>query len=72
VDEDHWLKLDNGSLAEEVMFVSLFHLGGQHMCPSLVLSPPREKGYYWGGVTKVMLCSSPYLTLAILEHVAMY
>jgi hypothetical protein len=41
------LKLDNGSLAYEVLFVSLFHLGGQHLCPSLVLSFPREKGYYW-------------------------
>jgi hypothetical protein len=39
VNEDHWLKLDSGSLAQEVMFVSLFHLGGQHLCPSPVLSP---------------------------------
>jgi hypothetical protein len=48
VDEDHWLKLDNGSLAWEVMCVVLFHLGDQLLCPSLVLSSPKEKGYDWG------------------------
>jgi hypothetical protein len=44
VDEDNWLKLDNGSLAWEVMSVALFHPGGQLLCPSSMLSPPREKG----------------------------
>jgi hypothetical protein len=58
VDEDHWLKLDNGSLAWEVVFVALFHLGGQLLCPSPVLSPPREKGYYWGALTRVTFCSN--------------
>jgi hypothetical protein len=48
VDEDLWLKLDNGSLVWEIVSVALFHLGGQLLCPSPVLSPPREKGYYWG------------------------
>jgi hypothetical protein len=47
------MKLDNGSPAQEVMFVSFFHLGGQHLCPSLMLSLPREKGYYWGALTRV-------------------
>jgi hypothetical protein len=41
VDEDHWLKFDNGSLAWEVVFVSLFHLGGQRLHPSPVLSLPK-------------------------------
>jgi hypothetical protein len=67
VDEDLWLKLDNGSLAWEAVFVVLFHLGGQHLCPSLLLSLPREKGYYWGGLTRVTFRSPPYLTLSILE-----
>jgi hypothetical protein len=44
VDEDNWLKLDNGSIAQEDMFVSLFHIGGQLMCPSPMLLPPMEKG----------------------------
>jgi hypothetical protein len=44
VDEDHWLKLDNGSLTQEVMLVALFHLGGELLCPSPVLSLPRENG----------------------------
>jgi hypothetical protein len=52
VNEDHWLKLDNGSLAQEVMFVSLFHLGGQHLCPSPVLSPAQGKGVLLGGPHK--------------------
>jgi hypothetical protein len=46
VDEDHWLKLDNGSMDHEVMFVALFHLGGQLLFPIPMLSPPMEKGYY--------------------------
>jgi hypothetical protein len=45
MDEDHWLKLDNGSLVQEVMFVSFFHLGGPHFFPSPMLASPREKGY---------------------------
>jgi hypothetical protein len=72
VVEDHWLKLDNGSPAQEFMCVSLFHLGDHHLCPSLVLSPPEENGYYWGGLTRVNLCSPPYLTLSILELVTVY
>jgi hypothetical protein len=48
VDEDLWLKLDNGSLAWEIVFVVLFHLGGQLVCPSLMLSPPMEKGVLLG------------------------
>jgi hypothetical protein len=44
VDEDLWLKSNNGSLAWEIVSVSLFHLGGQLLCPSPVLSPPKEKG----------------------------
>jgi hypothetical protein len=59
VDEDHWLKLDNGSLPWEVVFVALFHLGGQLMCPSHVLSPPKEKGYYRGALTRVTFHSPP-------------
>jgi hypothetical protein len=43
VDEDLWLKLDNGLLTWEVFSVALFHLGGQLLCPSPVLSPPKEK-----------------------------
>jgi hypothetical protein len=69
VDEGHWLKLYNGSLAQEVMFVSLFHLCGHHLCTSTVLSFPREKGYYWGALIKVMFRSPTYLTFSILEHV---
>jgi hypothetical protein len=52
VDEDIWLKLDNGSLVWEIVSVSLFHFGGQHMFPSPVLSPPREKGVLLGGPFK--------------------
>jgi hypothetical protein len=67
MDEDLWLKLGNGSLAWEIVSVTLFHLGGQLLFPSPVLSPPREKGYYWGALTRVTFCSSPYLTLFVLE-----
>jgi hypothetical protein len=49
VDEDLWLNLDNGSLVWEIVSVALFHLGGQLLFPSLVLLPPREKGYHRGG-----------------------
>jgi hypothetical protein len=49
VDEDNWLNLDKGSLAQEVMCVALFHLGGQLLRLSPVLSLLREKGYYRGG-----------------------
>jgi hypothetical protein len=66
------LKLDNGSLAWEIMLVALFHLGGQFLCPSLVLSPPRAKGYYWGGHTRVTFRSLSYLTLSILEPLIVY
>jgi hypothetical protein len=72
VDEDLWLKLDNGSLAWEIVSVALFHLGGQLLCPSPMLSPPREKGYYWGALTRVTFCSPPYLTLSILEPLIVY
>jgi hypothetical protein len=44
VDEDLWLKLDNGSLVWEIVSDALFHLGGHLLCPSLVLSLPKEKG----------------------------
>ena len=44
VDEDLWLKLDNGSLVWEIVLVALFHLGGQLLCPNPVMSPPMEKG----------------------------
>jgi hypothetical protein len=71
MDEVHWLKLDNGLVAQEVMFVALFHLGGQLMCPSPMLSLPREKGYYRGSLTRVMFCPPPY-TLSILEPVIVY
>jgi hypothetical protein len=27
VNDDHWFKFDNESYAQEVMFISLFHLG---------------------------------------------
>jgi hypothetical protein len=67
VDEDLWLKLDNGSLAWEIVFVVLFHLGGQLLFPIPVLSLPRENGYYWGALTRVMFRSPPYLTLPILD-----
>ena len=46
MDEDLWLKLDNGSLVREIVSVVVFHLGGQLLYLSLVLSLPREKGYY--------------------------
>jgi hypothetical protein len=52
VDEDLWLKLDNGSLAWEIVSVALFHLGGQLLCPSPVLSPPKGKGVLLGGLHK--------------------
>jgi hypothetical protein len=52
VDEDIWLKLDNRSLVWEIVSVALFHLGGQIMFPSSVLSPPREKGVLLGGPLK--------------------
>jgi hypothetical protein len=45
VDKDLWLKFDNGSLALEIVLFVMFYLGGKIVCPSLVLSPPREKGY---------------------------
>jgi hypothetical protein len=47
VDGDLWLKLDNGSLAWEIVSVSLFHLGGHLLCPNLTLScchRPRKNG----------------------------
>jgi hypothetical protein len=72
VDEDVWLKLDNGSLAWEIVSATLFHLGGQFLCPSLALSPPREKGYYCGALTRVSFRSPPYLTLSILDPVIVY
>jgi hypothetical protein len=53
VDEDLWLMLDNGSLAWEIVFVALFHLSGQLLYSSPMLSPSREKGYYWGALTRV-------------------
>jgi hypothetical protein len=48
VDEDLSLKLDNVTCFGNVS-IALFHLGGQLLCPSIVLSLLREKGYYWGG-----------------------
>jgi len=45
VDEDIWLKLDNGSLVWKIVLVGLFHLGGQILCSSPMLSLPREKGH---------------------------
>jgi hypothetical protein len=50
VDEDLWLKLDNGSLAWEIVSVALFHLGGQLLCPSPVTT--QEKGVLLGGPHK--------------------
>jgi hypothetical protein len=47
-------------------------LGGQFLCPSPMLSPLGEKGYYWGDLTRVMFSSLPYLILSILEPVTMY
>jgi hypothetical protein len=44
VDQDLWLKSNNGSLVWEIVSIALFHLGGQLLCPSPVLSQPREKG----------------------------
>jgi hypothetical protein len=44
VDEDLWLKLDNGSLVWEIVWVALFHLGGQLLCPSLVFHCPGKRG----------------------------
>ena len=69
MDENLWFNLNNGLLAWEVVFVVLFNLGGELLCPSPVLSPPKEKGYCWGALTKVMFCSPPYLTLSILEPI---
>jgi hypothetical protein len=66
------LNLDHGSMAWEIVSVALFHLGGQLLCPTLMLSPPREKGYYCGELTRVTLYSPPYLTLSILEPLIMY
>jgi hypothetical protein len=54
------LNLDNGSLADEVIIVGLFHLGGQPLCTSPVLSPHGEKGYYWGALRGVTFHSPPY------------
>jgi hypothetical protein len=56
VDEDHWLKLYNRLLAQEVMFFSLFHLEGQYLFPSPMLSLLMKKGYYYGVLTRVMFC----------------
>jgi hypothetical protein len=52
VGEDIWLKLDNGSLVQEIVLVALFHLGGQILCPSPELSTPREKGVILGGPSR--------------------
>jgi hypothetical protein len=52
VDDDFWLKLDNGSLTLEILSVSLFHLGGQLLFPSPVLSPLQGKGVLVGGPHK--------------------
>jgi hypothetical protein len=54
VDEDLWLKLDNGSLAWEVVFVALFHLGGQLVCssPDSHVVTAQGKGVLLGGPHK--------------------
>jgi hypothetical protein len=66
------LKSDNGSLPWEIVFVVLFHLGGQLMFPSPMLSLPKEKGHFWGGLTSIMLCSPPYLMISIMEPLIVY
>jgi hypothetical protein len=49
VDADHWLKLDNGSLAWKVVFVVLFHLGVQLLCPVPCCHYPGKMGTTRGG-----------------------
>jgi hypothetical protein len=66
VDEDYWLKLDNGSLAWEVVFVALSHLRGQPLYPSPVLS----SGVLLGGSHKGNVSFPLYLTLSILEPIS--